>query len=66
MHAMHLADILLEPIWAGEIERPDAESAAPLLGWSADDVTREIDTRERYVTERPLGGLKELAPPVST
>ncbi len=68
--AVHLTDILhrrtmvgLEPGFAREIERPVAELAAPLLGWSPDDVDREVAAHGRYVEERLLGGLRELVPP---
>jgi glycerol-3-phosphate dehydrogenase len=64
--AAHLADILhrrtmvgLEPGNGREIEREVAEIAAPLLGWSAEDVEREVAAHERYVDERLLGGVKE-------
>ena len=69
--AVHLTDILhrrtmvgLEPGFAREIERPVAELAAPLLGWSAEDVEQEVAANGSYVGERLLGGLKELVPPV--
>jgi glycerol-3-phosphate dehydrogenase len=64
--ALHLTDILhrrtmvgLEPGFARAIEREVAELAAPLLGWSADDVEREVADHEHYVTERLLGGVRE-------
>ena len=64
--AAHLADILhrrtmvgLEPGNGREIEREVAEIAAPLLGWSAEDVEQEVAAHERYVAERLLGGVKE-------
>jgi hypothetical protein len=56
----------LEPGFAREIERPVAELAAPLLGWSPDDVEQEVAAHGRYVDERLLGGLKKLVPPVSS
>jgi hypothetical protein len=69
--AVHLTDLLhrrtmvgLEPGFAREVERPVAELAAPLLGWSPDDVDREVAAHGRYVEERLLGGLRELVPPV--
>ena len=62
--ARHLIDILhrrtmigLEPGWGREIHREVAELAAPLLGWSADDVTREVAAHDTYITERLLGGV---------
>jgi glycerol-3-phosphate dehydrogenase len=68
--AAHLADILhrrtmvgFEPGNGREIEREVAEIAAPLLGWSADDVEREVAAHERYVEERLLGGVKETVSP---
>jgi glycerol-3-phosphate dehydrogenase len=68
--AAHLADILhrrtmvgFEPGNGREIEREVAEIAAPLLGWSADDVEREVAAHERYVDERLLGGVKETVSP---
>ena len=71
--AVHLTDVLhrrtmvgLEPGFAREIERPVAELAAPLLGWSPDDVEQEVAAHGRYVAERLLGGLKKLVPPVSS
>ncbi len=67
--AAHLADILhrrtmvgLEPGNGREIQREVAEIAAPLLGWSAEDVEREVAAHERYVDERLLGGVKETVP----
>jgi len=68
--AAHLADILhrrtmvgLEPGNGREIQREVAEIAAPLLGWSAEDVEREVAAHERYVEERLLGGVKETVSP---
>ena len=62
--ARHLIDILhrrtmigLEPGWGREIHREVAELAAPLLGWSADDVSREVAAHDTYITERLLGGV---------
>ena len=62
--AAHLTDILhrrtmigLEPGWGREIHREVAELAAPLLGWSADDVRREVAAHDTYVAERLLGGV---------
>jgi glycerol-3-phosphate dehydrogenase len=62
--ARHLNDILhrrtmigLEPGWGREIHREVAELAAPLLGWSADDVSREVAAHDTYITERLLGGV---------
>jgi glycerol-3-phosphate dehydrogenase len=62
--ARHLIDILhrrtmigLEPGWGREIHREVAELAAPLLGWSADDVSREVAAHDTYITERLLGGI---------
>ena len=62
--AAHLTDILhrrtmigLEPGWGREIQREVAELAAPLLGWSADDVRREVADHDTYVAERLLGGV---------
>ena len=40
-----------------EIHREVAELAAPLLGWSADDVRREVADHDTYVAERLLGGV---------
>ena len=64
--AMHLTDILhrrtmigLEPGWGREIHREVAELAAPLCGWSADDVRREVAAHDTYVTERLLGGVEK-------
>jgi len=34
-----------------------AERASPLLGWSADDVRREITAHDTYIAERLLGGV---------
>jgi glycerol-3-phosphate dehydrogenase len=68
--AAHLADILhrrtmvgLEPGNGREIQREVAEIAAPLRGWSAEDVEREVAAHERYVDERLLGGVKETVSP---
>ena len=47
----------LEPGWGREIHREVAELAAPLLGWSADDVRREVADHDTYVAERLLGGV---------
>ncbi|MET0863505.1 MAG: glycerol-3-phosphate dehydrogenase/oxidase [Nakamurella sp.] len=62
--AIHLADILhrrtmvgLEPSLGLDIEHPVAELAAPLLGWSKDDVEEEIRAHRAYVNERLLGGI---------
>ena len=67
--AVHLADILhrrtmvgLEPGNGRDVEREVAAIAAPLLGWSADDVEREVAAHEHYVEERLLGGVTETAP----
>jgi glycerol-3-phosphate dehydrogenase len=65
--AVHLTDILhrrtmigLEPGFGREIQHEIAELAAPLLGWSADDVAREIAAHDTYVTERLLGGVAKI------
>ena len=65
--ARHLTDILhrrtmigLEPGWGREIHREVAELAAPLLGWSADDVSREVAAHDTYVAERLLGGVATI------
>ena len=64
--AVHLTDVLhrrtmigLEPGWGREIHREVAELAAPLRGWSADDVRREVAAHDTYVTERLLGGVEK-------
>lgn len=62
--AVHLTDILhrrtmvgLEPGFGREIQEEVAALAAPLRGWSADDVRREVAAHDRYVAERLLGGV---------
>ena len=64
--AAHLTDILhrrtmigLEPGWGREIHREVAELAAPLLGWSADDVRREVADHDTYIAERCSVGLPD-------
>lgn len=60
--AVHLTDILhrrtmvgLEPGHATDIARRVADVAAPLLGWDAERVEREVAENERYV-QRFAGG----------
>ena len=68
--AVHLADVLhrrtmvgLEPGNGREVQREVAGIAAPLRGWSAEDVEQQIAAHERYVEERLRGGLTRNQPP---
>jgi glycerol-3-phosphate dehydrogenase len=65
--ALHLADVLhrrtmvgLEPALGLDVDDAVAEIAAPLLGWSADDVDREVAAHRSYVEQRLRGGLDPI------
>ena len=67
--AVHLADILhrrtmigLSPALALDIDREVARVAAPLLGWSAQDVEAQVQAHRDYVHTRLLGGVARRLP----
>ncbi|TKV60393.1 glycerol-3-phosphate dehydrogenase/oxidase [Nakamurella flava] len=76
--AVHVADILhrrsmvgLLPTLGLDVDQAVAEVAAPLLGWSAEQVGSEVAAHREYVRLRLLGGvdravLDEAGQPVAT